>query len=110
MSMITECTVVIKKEDATKLEQLAKERKNRESNVVQAFSNKDICVYVFDCNGEPLNIQDNIDCIIVEVNYGGSEEFWTLHNGKDSDKSATELLREMLTEKEFDSLHIEYTI
>lgn len=109
MSMITECTVIIDAEDKEKFEEIVNERENRESNVNLVFENQSICVYAFDCNGEPLYLQENMDCYVVEVYYCDGNNPYTILEGEETYKTAEEILRDMLTKEEFESFSIEYS-
>lgn len=118
MSCITENTIVIKPSDE---KQFLKEVKKFEfdyrlSNVKEVFNNKDMIIFVADCNGDlPWEMEsDTIVPLIMETNYGDEDEdsYWTRKSGiGDVPETCAELLKDMVTPEEYEVIEdrIAYT-
>lgn len=80
MSCITENTIVIKNEDIDKFENAINDNRNKYGwigNSKSIFSNNEYSIFVFDCNGEPLAIEEQIGFLVLETNYLDGESLHT---------------------------------
>ena len=64
MSIITENTIMIKTEDVPVFNKLAT---NCVANDEIAFSNDEVTIIVFDCNGNPEEIEDKVLFLMLET-------------------------------------------
>ncbi len=80
MSCITENTIVIKNNDIEKFWKAINDNKNQYgwiNNVEDVFSNEELSIFVFDCNGEPIAIEEQICFLVLETNYLDGEPLHT---------------------------------
>ena len=113
MSMITENTVVIRSKDVEKLHEAFQqqiETYGLVDNPVEVFNNGNISIWVFDCNGQPLGVEENLDFLILETNYLDDEPYYTQCYDEnkgycvDTEQTAEELIRKMVTVNEFEEI------
>lgn len=74
MSIITENTIMLKTEDVPVFNKLAT---NYVANDEIAFSNDEVTIIVFDCNGNPEEIEDKVLFLMLETNYLDGEPMHT---------------------------------
>lgn len=110
MSMITENTVVVRNEDVKKLQEafnVHREMYTWLDNPVEVFNNGNISIWVFDCNGQQLGVEENVDFLILETNYLDDEPYYTQCYDEnkgycvDTEQTAVELIKEMVSEMEY---------
>ena len=80
MSQITENTIVVKTIDVEKFHKAVEYHQDNYSwitNVIDVYSNNDVAIFTFDCNGEPLGVEEEIKFLILETNYLDGEPFRT---------------------------------
>lgn len=124
MSMITENTIVMRTQDIDKLKHAVEQHKAeydyRIEDPKEVFKNDEIAIFVFDCNGQPLGVEKNLDWLVLETNFLDGEEYYTQYFNKEEGyyeetdicRTAAVLIREMLTEEEFNSIkdRISYSV
>lgn len=115
MSQMTENTLVIKNEYIGKLKEVIKKDDSSSLSFydfVLIYQNETITIFIFDCNGNPLCIDENIEYEILETNYLDGEEYWTQTREGDTDKTAVELLKDIVPEVDYIFLpqQLEYSI
>ena len=76
MSFITENTIVFRSDELDKFLRVARES-DYIREVVQIFHDTDYTVCAFDCNGQPLELEENINFLVLETNYLDGEPFYT---------------------------------
>lgn len=74
MSIITENTIMLKTEDFPIFDKVAT---NYVANDAVAFSGEETTIIVFDCNGEPLEIEEKVPFLMLETNYLDGEPMHT---------------------------------
>ena len=80
MSCITENTIVIRNEDIPKFEDAIDDHKDKYGWIGDStpiFVNEELAIFVFDCNGEPLAIEEQVEFLVLETNYLDGEPLHT---------------------------------
>ena len=80
MSCITENTIVIKNSDVEKFQKVINDSRNQYGlidNVQEVFKNEELSIFVFDCNGEPIAVEEQICFLVLETNYLDNEPLHT---------------------------------
>ncbi len=111
MSMITENTIVMRTQDIDKLKHAVEQHKAeydyRIEEPKEVFRNNEIAIFVFDCNGQPLGLEENLDWLVLETNFLDGEEYYTQwfnpERGcyEETDDTAEELIEKMLDKETF---------
>ena len=106
MSCITENTIVIKKENETQLlkDYEKYECDHRLSGFNRVYDGTDICVYVFDANGDgPWEIEpDTVEWMALETYYLDDEELWTRFSDESTqEETIAEWLKGIILEPEY---------
>lgn len=104
----TECIVAINNFLEEDFLNAINKKKNSESNVKEIFNGETISVYSFNCVGDPLNVKEKVDCMIVEVNYGNGN-IHTEHFNDQTDKTAMDILKASLSKEELNNFSIQYS-
>ena len=80
MSQTTENTIVIETIDVEKFHKAVEYHQDTYGwieNVVNVYSNNDVAIFIFDCNGQPLGIEEKIEFLVLETNYFDGEPLYT---------------------------------
>ena len=80
MSCITENTIVVKNDDVQAFFKAVEEHRSkygRINNLNNVFNNDKLTIFVFDCNGEPIAVEEQIKFLVLETNYLDGESFHT---------------------------------
>ena len=114
MSCLTENTIVIKSSDIDNLNTLfkihQKEYGSYIKNPVEVFKNNELAIFVFDCNGQPLGIEENLEWLILETNFLDGDGYYTQRYNSNLDfceeveTPAKELIKSMLNEEEYENI------
>lgn len=113
MSCITENTIVIRNEDIDKFEDAVDDNKDKYGwigNVNAVFSNVEYAIFVFDCNGEPLAVEEQINFLVLETNYLDGEPLHTqIYDNKtkkhrDARYRAKYWIKKMIGEENFNAI------
>lgn len=80
MSCITENTIVMKNcniEAFLKAIDVNKNQYGWVNNIKEVFKNEDLTIFVFDCNGEPIAVEEEKCFLVLETNYLDGEPLRT---------------------------------
>lgn len=109
MSCLTENTILIKTKDADKFINIISENENYK-NTMRFFHNEEYSLYAFDCNGQPMEIEDSIDFLVLETNYLDGEPLYTqiydnnTNSIRDSRNRASYWIKKYVGEERFERL------
>ena len=120
MSQITENTVIVRPEAETRcLEDL--NSVNYVSGIQKSFENKDMVIFIFDCNGDaPWEIEDSNtlqldyqkDLLCLETNYLDGDVMWArTPDGDIKEATLIDWLKDKVTKAELKTIrkHIAYS-
>ena len=80
MSCITENTIVIKNKDIRLFENAIDDNRKKYgwiNNLQDVYHNEKLSIFTFDCNGQPLSIEEQVDFLVLETNYLDGEPLYT---------------------------------
>lgn len=113
MSQLTENTIVIETVDVEKFYKAVEYHTNTYSwliNVINVYSNDDVTIFTFDCNGQPLGVEEEIEFLVLETNYFDGEPLYTqvydkeIKRIRDATWHAKYWIKKLIGESDFNSI------
>lgn len=113
MSQLTENTIVIETVDVEKFYKAIEYHQNTYSwiiNVKKVYEKNDIAIFTFDCNGQPLGVEEEIEFLVLETNYLDGEPMYTqvydkeIKRIRDATWHAKYWIKKLIGESDFNSI------